>query len=923
MGGRITGNATAIYASTINLTNEGLIEATADLSPGMVGVGTAIHGDAVTVTNSGTIRENGAAGHAIGAVGDIGSATVNNLVGGTIQANGTNGVSDAINANTVNLIGNDGRIEATGADGRAINGNTITALNGAGTITAGRYAINGISVTLSGNNGLIEATGAGGNAIYAYTDASVTNSKTIQALAAGGTAINAGGKATVHNLAGGAIAGGTSAIVAATLDVTNDDGASISGGANAIEGSGTVRNAGTISGGTASVAFNGASGTNTLILQTGSKLIGDAVGSAAGASNALVLEGRGVADNNFIGFNSLVMSGDAWGLNGSAEVGTASLNSGILTVGDGSHRDATLIGDVTLNSGAILAGFGTIAGDVNVANGGNLAPGSSIGTLTVTGNASFAPGAIFTINVSPHSASKLAVAGTAILTGGTVQVLAGGTGFAPSTQYTILTATGGLGGTTFGDVTSDLAFLTPTLSYDPNDVFLTLDVNATAFPSVAITPNQRAVAVALAQSPTDSALVAAVLGQNAEGARQAFDALSGEVFASVHTVQAEDALLVRRAILDRLRAAAYDDAPAALRPLGYGGPALAYNTNEAASGDYASGASNDASGASGGHDASAPSPRLGGEGRGEGAYAADMAPPAQLPLKAPLLIPPRAPTYSFWAQGFGAWGHVDLDGNAAALKDNFAGFIAGVDTRLGSLWRAGLTAGYTHADLSVDARHSSGNIDSGVIGLYAGGPIAGRFNVRLGGTYTFDNIDTNRSIIFPGFFDATHASFNGHAAQVFAELGYGMSFGRLAVEPLAGLAYVNVHTGGFAESDDTTVDLAALNVASGTENTGYSTLGLRLATLLPLSNGAILTPHLTAQWQHAFGDVSPSAALAFQSTGIAFDVAGVPIARNAGLIDAGLDWRVTPQAKLGVSYWGDLASDAQVHAVKGSFTWDW
>ncbi len=113
----------------------------------------------------------------------------------------------------------------------------------------------------------------------------------------------------------------------------------------------------------------------------------------------------------------------------------------------------------------------------------------------------------------------------------------------------------------------------------------------------------------------------------------------------MHTVQTEDALLVRGTILDRLRAAAYDDAPASLRPLGYGGPALAYNTNEAASGGDANGASSDyASGASNqysnGHDASAPSPRWRGEGRGEGAYAADMAPPAQLPLKAPLIGAP-------------------------------------------------------------------------------------------------------------------------------------------------------------------------------------------------------------------------------------------------------------------------------------------
>ena len=62
-----------------------------------------------------------------------------------------------------------------------------------------------------------------------------------------------------------------------------------------------VLTAGTISGGTNSVLFTGGAGvTNTLTLQTGSKLIGDAVGSAAaGATNNLVLQGSGTANNNF------------------------------------------------------------------------------------------------------------------------------------------------------------------------------------------------------------------------------------------------------------------------------------------------------------------------------------------------------------------------------------------------------------------------------------------------------------------------------------------------------------------------------------------------------------------------------------------------------------------------------------------------
>ena len=130
-----------------------------------------------------------------------------------------------------------------------------------------------------------------------------------------------------------------------------------------------------------------------------------------------------------------------------------------------------LTGDVTVNSGSQLVGHGTISGNVNVMSGGALVPGiaggSAIGTFTVTGNVAFTPASNFLVNANAAGqASKLAVGGTATLSGGTVEVLAQRGTFAPSTQYTILTAAGGLGGTTFGSVTSDLAFLTPSLSYD-------------------------------------------------------------------------------------------------------------------------------------------------------------------------------------------------------------------------------------------------------------------------------------------------------------------------------------------------------------------------------------------------------------------------------------------------------------------------
>lgn len=271
---------------------------------------------------------------------------------------------------------------------------------------------------------------------------------------------------------------------------------------------------------------------------------------------------------------------------------------------------------------------------------------------------------------------------------------------------------------------------------------------------------------------------------------------------------------------------------------------------------------------------------------------------------------------TFWALGLGGWGRTDSDGNAASLRSRFGGFLSGVDARFGDTLRAGFVAGYLRSDLDVPARSSSAGIDSVQLGAYATGRL-GAFNVRGGASYSFDDIDTSRGIFFPGFTDQTKASFHGNVGQVFGEVGYGLTFNRVAVEPLAGLAYVHLRDGSFLESGG----LAALSGASAKENIGYSFLGFRAATVVPLANGTVLVPRGTLQWQHAFGDVTPTAALAFQSTGAAFSIAGVPIARDAALVEAGFDWRFSPWAKLGAFYQGELAAHAQTHAVKGAFTW--
>jgi len=67
--------------------------------------------------------------------------------------------------------------------------------------------------------------------------------------------------------------------------------------------------------------------------------------------------------------------------------------------------------------------------------------------------------------------------------------------------------------------------------------------------------------------------------------------------------------------------------------------------------------------------------------------------------------------------------------------------------------------------------------------------------------------------------------------------------------------------------------------------------------------------------------VTPATTLAFQNNGIGFTVAGVPIARDSLLAEAGLDLAIGRNATLGVSYVGQLARSVTDHAAKGKFSW--
>ena len=159
------------------------------------------------------------------------------------------------------------------------------------------------------------------------------------------------------------------------------------------------------------------------------------------------------------------------------------------------------IGSTNVAAGAFLGGNGTIAG--NLTNSGTVSPGNSPGTINVAGNyTQVATGTLVVELASGASFDQLVISGTATLAG-SLQVNLTGSFDPVGKSFTFLTAAGGVSGT-FTTVSGTAlvtgrAAVASALTYGATGV--TFAYVQLPFAGFALTPNQRAVAIAAQASP--------------------------------------------------------------------------------------------------------------------------------------------------------------------------------------------------------------------------------------------------------------------------------------------------------------------------------------------------------------------------------------------------------------------------------------
>ena len=269
------------------------------------------------------------------------------------------------------------------------------------------------------------------------------------------------------------------------------------------------------------------------------RLSGDnSFGGATVRSGLLELDGDNALSSD------VRVDGGALLINGALRGSTLEVVNGLAVVNGTVSGAQTRVG-----ASGTLGGSGTLA-DTRVA--GTIAPGNSIGTLTVDGNYVQVAGSVFEAELQPPSTSDLLrVTGSASIEGGTLRAVSLPGTYLLGQRYSLITAQGGLTGQFDALDSSALSpFLALSLIYGANG--LSVDVARGApMASAAGTANQQAAAVAADTLAFNQGLPVALTQLTPEQARQAFDGLSGEAHASAQAILIDSGRMVRNAALAR------------------------------------------------------------------------------------------------------------------------------------------------------------------------------------------------------------------------------------------------------------------------------------------------------------------------------------------------------------------------------------
>ena len=473
LSGTISGSGalTKDGSGTLTLSGTNTYSGTTTISAGTLTVSGTLS-NSTDVVNSGTYNVNN-------------SDTIQSLSGSgntVIASSQTLTTGDSGNDEVSGVISGSGAFTKAGSGTQTLSGNNT--YTGATTISAGTLTVSG---TLSNSTAVSIASGATYDVDQTDTVASIegagnieiasaktltagdSNDKIVSGDISGSGNLLKVGSGTL-TLSGNNSKTGSIGIAAGTLSVSS------SANLGATPGSADADN----------IIFNNngilkTSSSFTLASNKGITMTG--AGTISTDASTTLTYGGVITDSGALtknGAGTLILTGE------NTYTGGTTVSAGTLTVGTSSNgSDSIIVGNVSVEGG-VLSGGGVIDGNVTYASSaGTLAPGNSIGTLTVGGNLTLSTDDTTEIEFNALSADKIIVNGNTVIAG-TISLFPEDTTYS-DIQLTIVDGSGG--GTfagTFATKTmnneSNLNDATWDISYDTVNKKVFLDLSAATDP---------------------------------------------------------------------------------------------------------------------------------------------------------------------------------------------------------------------------------------------------------------------------------------------------------------------------------------------------------------------------------------------------------------------------------------------------------
>lgn len=529
--------------------------------------------------------------------------------------------------------------------------------------------------------------------------------------------------------------------------------------------------------------------------------------------------------------------------------------------------NGTLEGVVYITGTGNLGGTGSING--GIFNDGVVAPGNSIGTLTMTGD--FTQNAAGALEIEINAAGQsdvLNVIGNVDLNGAlTVKAEAGN--YVANTQYTFLTFSGNRTGT-FSSFTDDLAFFDLLLQYNLNDVSFLLQANSTNFAAVADTFNQRSVAVVVDANSSGALqpLADEMLFMTNSQVQYSLDQLSGYVYGTAVQMQLQNTSNQVQMLASHLQSL-----------------------------------SNQGSG-SGGSD--------------------DYIMPVSYDRKSGEIVfacrSHSRPSSSTWVNSYGLGGSAQGNANTAGLGYGQGGLQLGVDHWFDDDTLAGLYGGYNYARFDLDGLSQRVAANSGQVGSYYRRNFGSR-HLLLAGGFGFDAYDSSRGIAINNINSTAFGDYDGWQSVAYSEYGRDFQTRLGKLQPYGAMQYIYLRQNSFSETGG---GIANLDVDGVDAESLRSILGFRLDREVRTGRGAVLVPQIRTGWLHEFLDTDTVVSNRFAAVpGTSFAAQGLDLGRDWALLGAGLGWRMTDRLTLTSNYDAQLNANQTFHVGSANLQYVW